>query len=218
MNSGDLQKLVSSLPGYPLLLGRENYTDAAVMVPLIHLDGEYHFVFQKRSATIVQGSEVCFPGGVYDPHHDRSLRDTALREMHEELGVDPDSIMLYGYLGLALAVRGVAVDCFLARLTIDSIDGLVIDADEVERVFTIPVSWFRRHEPEKYFIRVTLHPDETPDGESGKIIFPARELGLPERYWGRWDGGQRPVLYYNTGEEKIWGLTAQIVFSMIAMM
>lgn len=217
MNGDDLRKLASSLPEYPGLLGRESYTNAAVVVLLVQIGGEYHFVLQKRSATIVQGSEVCFPGGVFDPHHDQSLRDTALREMHEELGVQPGNILLYGFLGMAIALRGIAVDCFLAELKGNSIDGMVIDTREVERVFTIPVAWFRNHEPGKYFIRMTLHPDETPDGKSEKILFPARELGLPERYWDTWDGGRRPVLYYDTGEEKIWGLTAQIIFSMIAM-
>jgi len=77
MNKNDLENLKKKLPPIPGILGKEEYFNAAVLIPLMMINGEYHFLFEKRAAHIRQGGEVCFPGGEFDPEVDTSFQDTA---------------------------------------------------------------------------------------------------------------------------------------------
>ena len=80
-------------PGVPA--GR---IDAAVLVPLFALDGELHVVLTRRHAGLRRHSgEVSFPGGRQDDD-ETDLRLTALREAHEEIGLDADAVELVGAL------------------------------------------------------------------------------------------------------------------------
>jgi len=72
-------------------------TDAAVLVPLFPRDGELHAVFTRRRDDLRRhAGEISFPGGRQDPGED--LRQTALREAHEEIGLDPADVELVGAL------------------------------------------------------------------------------------------------------------------------
>ena len=71
-------------------------TDAAVLVPLFARDGELHTVFTRRRDLRRHAGEISFPGGRQDPGED--LRQTALREAHEEIGLDPAGVELVGAL------------------------------------------------------------------------------------------------------------------------
>ena len=72
-------------------------TDAAVLVPLFTRDGELHAVFTRRRDDLRRhAGEISFPGGRQDPGED--LRQTALREAHEEIGLDPAGVELVGAL------------------------------------------------------------------------------------------------------------------------
>jgi 8-oxo-dGTP pyrophosphatase MutT (NUDIX family) len=72
-------------------------TDAAVLVPLFPRDGELHAVFTRRRDDLRRhAGEISFPGGRQDPGED--LRQTALREAHEEIGLDPGDVELVGAL------------------------------------------------------------------------------------------------------------------------
>ena len=72
---------------------------AAVLVPL-YLDahGALHAVFTERRADLRRhAGEISFPGGRRD-EEDSHLRDTALRETYEEIGLPPDAVELLGAL------------------------------------------------------------------------------------------------------------------------
>jgi 8-oxo-dGTP pyrophosphatase MutT (NUDIX family) len=72
-------------------------TDAAVLVPLFLRDGELHAVFTRRRDDLRRhAGEISFPGGRQDPGED--LRETALREADEEIGLDPTAVTLVGAL------------------------------------------------------------------------------------------------------------------------
>jgi 8-oxo-dGTP pyrophosphatase MutT (NUDIX family) len=73
-------------------------TDAAVLVPLYVDRGELVAVFTERRADLRRhAGEISFPGGRQDdPGED--LRETALREAEEEIGLRPDDVELVGAL------------------------------------------------------------------------------------------------------------------------
>ena len=69
--------------------------DAAVLVPLYP---DLRAVFTERRADLRRhAGEISFPGGRQD-HPGEDLRATALREAHEEIGLEPDDVELMGAL------------------------------------------------------------------------------------------------------------------------
>lgn len=73
--------------------------DAAVLVPLyVADDGRLTAVLtQRRDDMRRHAGEISFPGGRQDDDED-DLRITALREAHEEIGLDPAGVQLVGAL------------------------------------------------------------------------------------------------------------------------
>jgi 8-oxo-dGTP pyrophosphatase MutT (NUDIX family) len=72
--------------------------DAAVLVPLYLRDGDLHAVFTRRRDDMRRHpGEISFPGGRQD-EDESDLRDTALRESEEEIGLHPDEVELIGAL------------------------------------------------------------------------------------------------------------------------
>jgi 8-oxo-dGTP pyrophosphatase MutT (NUDIX family) len=73
-------------------------TDAGVLVPLYLERDELVAVFTERRADLRRhAGEISFPGGRQDSP-DEDLRDTALREAEEEIGLPPDDVELVGAL------------------------------------------------------------------------------------------------------------------------
>ena len=69
---------------------------AAVLAPLVEAP-EPALVFTVRSSDLSRhAGEISFPGGLQDPGE--SLQETALREAHEEIGLDPSAVELLGAL------------------------------------------------------------------------------------------------------------------------
>jgi 8-oxo-dGTP pyrophosphatase MutT (NUDIX family) len=72
------------------------HKDAAVLVPLYR--EPLTAIFTERRADLSRhAGEISFPGGRQD-HPDEDLRETALREAHEEIGLDPAGVELVGAL------------------------------------------------------------------------------------------------------------------------
>jgi 8-oxo-dGTP pyrophosphatase MutT (NUDIX family) len=66
---------------------------AAVLMPLYEAEGETWIVLIKRPETMSSHrGEIAFPGGKYEPGVDPDLQATALREAHEEVGLDPATV------------------------------------------------------------------------------------------------------------------------------
>lgn len=66
--------------------------DAAVLVPLYRAaGGDLRIVLVRRTEGGAHGGQIALPGGKRDPRDD-SLIATALREAHEEIGLEPDAV------------------------------------------------------------------------------------------------------------------------------
>ncbi|MDD3967065.1 MAG: CoA pyrophosphatase [Candidatus Neomarinimicrobiota bacterium] len=187
------------------------YLNAAVLIPLVRIDGEEQLLFERRSADIIQGSEVCFPGGRFDKAKDRSLKATAVRESCEELGISRNKVRVFGKLGTLIAPVGVAVEAYLARLNIRRLKDLNINKAEVEKVFTVPLSWFKKNPPKEHHLLIEIHPFYYNDNREKEQLFPVKDYALPERYEEPWKGRRHPVFVYNTPSGVIWGITAELI-------
>lgn len=215
MNHSILDRLIQRLPHTPNILGRERYFNSAVLVPFITCGGEDHLLFQKRAEGIRQASEICFPGGMHDPKVDRNCQDTAVRETMEELGIGKEKITVLGQFDTLVASIGATVEAFLGRLDIDGLEDLSINAQEVEQVFTLPLSFFLETPAECYMVRLVVEPCYTDRDGKDVVLLPAKDLGLPPRYHKPWGKIRHPVLVYKTEFGVIWGITAEIINDMI---
>ena len=81
-------------------IGVHGRTESAVLVPIYldPVDARPHAVFTKRRDDMRRhAGEISFPGGRRDDG-DRDLIHTALREAHEEIGLDPSAVQVIGAL------------------------------------------------------------------------------------------------------------------------
>jgi 8-oxo-dGTP pyrophosphatase MutT (NUDIX family) len=210
-----LENLKSMLPATPGIHGRGELPTSVVMVLLTEINGEYHFILEERNAKIRQGGEVCFPGGMFDEGTDASPRETALRETTEELGIPEEKIDIIGRLDTFAAAMGAIIEIFVGVMKAD-MSSLKINRDEVEKVFTIPVSHFMNTEPEIHQVMIRLFSSEINQETGEEIIYlPVRELGLPERYIDPWGNFKQNVYVYKTGDGVVWGLTAKIIMDLV---
>ena len=218
MNDSIIKRLKNNLNEQDVIIGKDKYFNSAVLMPIIQINNESHLLFEKRSLNIRQGGEVSFPGGEYESKTDKDFQQTAIRETEEELGINAKHIEVLGKLGTLLAPMGVSVDAYVAELKVKKLTEFDIDANEVERIFTIPISHFTNTKPSEYSVKMKVYPSEKK--LDGKVIesFPAGKLKLPERYSGPWDGGSHRILVYETEEETIWGITAELVFEFCKLL
>ena len=122
---------------------------AAVLVPLYEAEGDTVVVLIKRPETMPSHrGEIAFPGGKLEPDVDRSLRDTALREAHEEIGLDPATVEIVRRLdGIGTVASRFMITPFVGFLA--GRPELRPDPREVVRVLEVPLSelldpaWYR---------------------------------------------------------------------------
>jgi 8-oxo-dGTP pyrophosphatase MutT (NUDIX family) len=126
-------------------------TDAAVLVPLYLHDGELHAVFTKRREHMRRhAGEISFPGGRQDD--DEDLRETALREAEEEIGLPRDCVELLGALPpVGTFVTSYAVYPFVGM--IDPGRGWTPSPDEVHSVLELSLPALRDAHGRRRLIR-----------------------------------------------------------------
>ncbi|HUH80698.1 MAG TPA: CoA pyrophosphatase [Solirubrobacteraceae bacterium] len=119
-------------------------TQAAVLVPLF-LDerSEPHLVLTRRRADLRRhAGEIAFPGGRRDDE-DESLRDTALREAEEEIGLPRDRASVIGELpATSTFATGYLIHPFVA--TIPAGTAWRLSPREVDAVLELPLREVRQ--------------------------------------------------------------------------
>ena len=133
----DLERLRRKLgkPGTPRPIPKVKA--AAVLVPIFERGGEGHLLFIRRSENVSHQGQVAFPGGRVEPV-DRDLSETALREAYEEVGVEPGTVDLLGFLPTHNTTVSGYVVAPLVGAILDP-RGLPHDSREVAEVFTVPI-------------------------------------------------------------------------------
>ena len=134
------RRLLRSPPGAaPTSLVADSVA-AAVLVPLLEVEGETHVLFIKRPETMsTHQGEIAFPGGKLDPAVDPDVRAAALREAREEVGLDPSAVEIVARLGgVATAASRFTISPFVGFLARPP--ALVPNPAEVVRVLQVPIS------------------------------------------------------------------------------
>ena len=126
-----------------VVLAPPETTRAAVLVPLLAVEGESTLLFTRRAAGIPHhGGQVAFPGGRHHAGVDADLLGTALREAHEEIGLAPADVSVLGALD--------DIETVATRFVITPFVGVVpwpYDfrpcPREVDAIFTVPLRVLR---------------------------------------------------------------------------
>ncbi len=148
----DLPGLKAQLQMAPLLRRDEIQQGGAVkkpikssvmilLYPAEHQDTKTVFI-QRPHYDGVHAGQISFPGGRIEPG-DATSMDTALRETHEEIGVDPSKIEVIGQLtSLYIPPSNHLVDPFVGICL--QPPKFIPDKKEVEHILEIPVKQFFR--------------------------------------------------------------------------
>ena len=110
---------------------------AAVLVPLIERGSGLNVVLTRRSAMLKHHpGQIAFPGGKVE-RDDASPEAAALREAHEEIGLDPETVSVLGELPFHETVTSFEIRPFVGLITRDFAP--VPEVGEVDEVFEVPL-------------------------------------------------------------------------------
>ena len=176
---------------------------AAVLIPLVRTDEGLAIVLEVRAQTLaIQPGEVCLPGGRIEPGETPQV--AAVRETCEELLVSPEQIEVLGELGALDGPGGRALHAFVGELS--DYRG-TFSPDEVDRTFTLPLSWLLGHDPDVY--RVSLEPRYPAD-------YPWDLVPGGKNY--PWRARVNEVPFYRGTDPLVWGATARVLRHFVALL
>ncbi|MGO2167770.1 NUDIX hydrolase [Pseudoalteromonas sp. AOP31-A2-14] len=111
---------------------------SAVILPLIDIDNHAHILLCKRPAHLkYHPSEICLPGGKHE-RSDKTLRDTALRELKEELNIASVDVTIHGKLANYSTLTGFTITPYVGLLAANT--HWQADQNEVAASFLLPIS------------------------------------------------------------------------------
>ncbi len=156
----------------------EDARASAVLVPLLNVNGVPEVVLTRRAEHLNNHKgEISFPGGRLD--EGESVFDAALREAHEEIGLNPHDVEILGTLD---SIMTFVSKSFITPV-VGSITGspaFVPSPNEVARVFTVPLHELARTDTyrNEWWLsprgEINIHffelDDETIWGATGRIL------------------------------------------------
>ena len=114
--------------------------EAAVLMPVFELAGEPHFLLTRRTEEVdTHKGQISFPGGMRE--NDEPLRETALRETLEEVGIESGRIEILGRFHDYLSINDFRVSPFVGL--IHPPFKVVPQPAEVAEVLNVPFHVFR---------------------------------------------------------------------------
>jgi 8-oxo-dGTP pyrophosphatase MutT (NUDIX family) len=118
-------------------LAVETYLDAAVLIPVVARQPAAGVLLTRRTKHLpAHAGQIAFPGGKIEPD-DAGPAAAALREASEEIGLDPASVEIVGYLDPYLTRTGFRVTPVVGR--IEPGGSFTLNRDEVDDLFEVPL-------------------------------------------------------------------------------
>ncbi|WP_050182014.1 NUDIX hydrolase [Domibacillus robiginosus] len=195
MNINELKALFGERK--PDILGSENIVKFSVLLPLIQKSGELHVLFEVRSLLMRrQPGEICFPGGKID-YSDEGPVHAAVRETHEELGIPMDGIEVLFPLDYMISPFGTVIYSYVGLIDMSNMQ---LNEAEVGEVFTVPLSFLLKTEPDLHYVKLHPEPEES---------FPYHLISQGKNY--AWQTKKMEEYFYFYEDRIIWGLTARIL-------
>lgn len=136
--AGFRERLTSALSEHiPHHMSVPGARGAAVLLPVVAAP-EPTLLFTKRSDTVgTHKGQISFPGGGHDPG-DPDMLTTALRETHEEIGLDPAAVTILGELDtFPTFISGYVVTPYVGWM--DAEPSLTPNPAEVDEVLHVPI-------------------------------------------------------------------------------
>ena len=166
--------------------------NSGVLAALFEERGEARLVLTRRSTSMrTHRGEVSFPGGRLDEGEDPA--SAALREAHEEVGLDPSSVTTVGWLHPVMTMVSASLILPVVA-TVAERPHLVPSPTEVERVFD-----------------VTLAELADP------AIFHEERWRIPGRVIQGSVDDSFPVWFFEISGEMIWGATARMIHELLSV-
>jgi 8-oxo-dGTP pyrophosphatase MutT (NUDIX family) len=186
----------------PRTLRVDGFRPAAVLVPLLHRPEGPTLLFTRRTDRVpTHKREISFPGGGAEAGED--ARAAALREAHEEVGLDPASVEVLGVMDDLPSVSYYVVTPVVAAIA-EPPRSFRPQAFEVLEPFEVPLA--RLLDPDRRSFRL-WDPESGPDAlrtavRMARLAFEELDpVTGHHRIWS-FDGGPN---------RDIWGLTAHIL-------
>jgi 8-oxo-dGTP pyrophosphatase MutT (NUDIX family) len=126
----ETRELQAFLPAAPI--------PAAVLIPLVEREEGFTVLLTQRASQLKNhAGQISFPGGRIEPE-DLGPREAALREAHEEIGLEARFVTVVGYLSDYILLSGFRVTPVVSFVRPGF--ELLLDADEVDDTFEVPLS------------------------------------------------------------------------------
>lgn len=179
----------------------------AVAVPLYFNEkkGIYEVIYEVRSRHISQPMEISFPGGRLEK--DESYEEAAIRETCEELLISSDKIEVIGEMDYLVTTGVMTIRCFLVLIKDVDIDQIEPDKNEVDHIFTVPLSFLANEKPLESVLTMNVEEDTS---------FPYELIPNGRKY--NFSKAKNIVLFYEYNNYIIWGFTAKMTRSTIKIL
>jgi 8-oxo-dGTP pyrophosphatase MutT (NUDIX family) len=169
---------------------------AAVLIPLFQSSNapnnkSWHVLLTRRTNSVAEHQgQVAFPGGRADPT-DTTPEMTALREAHEEIGLDPVRVRILGKMDNLWTITNYMVTPIVGVIPWPF--PIQLEETEVSRVFSIPLDWLA--DPKNHEIK---------------------HKTIPDLYAKVLQKNTHPVIYFQPYEDELlWGVSAEITVRLI---
>lgn len=201
----DIESIARRIENDEAIIGEDTAKKSAVFLPLIYKENTWSILLEVRAAHLRrQPGDICFPGGRSEKI-DGSLRETAIRETCEELGVAKENINVIGRMGTCISTSDLFIYPFVG--VIEHPETIRPNPGEVQETFAVPLPWLMKQIPEKHTL--TFSVDRQADFPFERIVsgkdYAFRALQITEPF-------------YDYQGKTIWGLTARILEHFVFLM
>lgn len=166
----------------------QNAKKSAVMMLFFHDDNKLKVILIRRSFYVgIHAGQIAFPGGRFE-EEDIDVRNTALREIEEEIGIDKDKIEVIGRLSdIYVPPSNFLISVFVGYLA----EKPAFKPDEREVAEVIEVDMDSFFEPE---------------------VIRKKEFVVPSNNYSV------KAPYYNVPKAEIWGASAMVMTELLDLL